>query len=124
MARFDQETLRKLHGCKEVAIRTTKHPGSAVTIWVVVSSTDVFVRSVRGTKGRWYRDLANWRACHVGVQRRAVSSPGRSCYRRRFNRTCQPGVPLEISVEPLCRIDCAPRGVGNYAATGPSQVAL
>ena len=24
----------------------------------MVSSTDVFVRSVRGAKGRWYRDLA------------------------------------------------------------------
>jgi hypothetical protein len=58
MGRFDPETLRKLHDRKEVAIRTTKHPGSAVTIWVVVSSTDVFVRSVRGVKGRWYRDLA------------------------------------------------------------------
>jgi len=59
MAKFDQETLRRLHDCKEVAIRTPKHPGSAVTIWVVVSGTDVLVRSVRGTKGRWYRDLAN-----------------------------------------------------------------
>ena len=58
MAKFDRDALRKLHDCKEVAIRTTKHPGSAVTIWVVVSSTDVFVRSVRGAKGRWYRDLA------------------------------------------------------------------
>ena len=44
MAKFDQETLRKLHDCKEVAVRTTKHPGSAVTIWIVVSSTDVFVQ--------------------------------------------------------------------------------
>jgi hypothetical protein len=58
MAQFDQQTLRKLHDLKEVAIRTTKHPGSAVTIWVVVSDTDVFVRSVRGAKGRWFRDLA------------------------------------------------------------------
>jgi hypothetical protein len=59
MAQFDQQTLRKLHGLKEVTIRTTKHPASAVTIWVVVSDADVFVRSVRGTKGRWYKDLAN-----------------------------------------------------------------
>jgi hypothetical protein len=59
MAKFDQETLRKLHDCKEVAIRTTMHPASAVTIWVMVSSTDVLVQSVRGAKGRWYRDLAN-----------------------------------------------------------------
>ena len=59
MAQFDQQTLRKLHDLKEVTIRTTKHPASAVTIWVVVSDADVFVRSVRGTKGRWYKDLAN-----------------------------------------------------------------
>jgi hypothetical protein len=58
MGSFDRETLRKLHDCKEVAIRTTKHPASAVIIWIVVSSTGVFVRSVRGAKGRWYRDLA------------------------------------------------------------------
>jgi hypothetical protein len=58
MAQFDQQTLRKLHDLKEVAIRTTKHPRSAVTIWVVVSDTGVFVRSVRGTTGRWYKDLA------------------------------------------------------------------
>jgi hypothetical protein len=58
MAQFDQQTLRKLHDLKEVAIRTPKHPANAITIWVVVSGAQVFVRSVRGTKGRWYRDIA------------------------------------------------------------------
>jgi hypothetical protein len=43
---------------REVAIRTEKHPDGAVVIWVVVADDEVFVRSVRGTKGRWYRDLA------------------------------------------------------------------
>jgi hypothetical protein len=43
---------------REVAIRTEKHPNSAVVIWVVVADDEVFVRSVRGTKGRWHRDLA------------------------------------------------------------------
>lgn len=28
-----------------------------VPIWVVVDGEDVFVRSVRGAKGRWYREL-------------------------------------------------------------------
>ena len=50
MAQFDQQTLRKLHDLKEVTVRTTKHPASAVIMWVVVSDADVFVRSVRGTK--------------------------------------------------------------------------
>jgi hypothetical protein len=58
MAKFDAETLRELRDVQEVAIRTGKHPESAVVIWVVVADDEVFVRSVRGSKGRWYRDLA------------------------------------------------------------------
>jgi hypothetical protein len=58
MAKFDADTVRELRNFKEVAIRTEKHPDSAVVIWVVVADDEVFVRSLRGTKGRWYRDLA------------------------------------------------------------------
>jgi hypothetical protein len=58
MANFDADTLRELRDLQEVAIRTERHPKNAVVIWVVVADDEVFVRSVRGTKGRWYRDLA------------------------------------------------------------------
>jgi hypothetical protein len=58
MAKFDANTLRELRDLREVAIRTEKHPDSAVVIWVVVADDEVFVRSVRGSKGRWYRDIA------------------------------------------------------------------
>jgi hypothetical protein len=58
MAKFDADTLRALRDRQEVAIRTEKHPQTAVVIWIVVADDDVFVRSVRGDKGRWYRDLA------------------------------------------------------------------
>jgi hypothetical protein len=58
MANFDADTLRELRDLQEVAIRTEKHPKSAVLIWVVVADGEVFVRSWRGAKGRWYRDLA------------------------------------------------------------------
>lgn len=58
MAKFDADTLRELRDIQEVAIRTEKHPNAAVVIWVVVADDEVFVRSVRGSKGRWYRDLA------------------------------------------------------------------
>jgi hypothetical protein len=58
MAKFDADTLRELRDFREVAIRTEKHPASAVVIWVVAADDEVFVRSVRGSKGRWYRDLA------------------------------------------------------------------
>jgi len=58
MAKFDADTLRELRDFREVAIRTEKHPASAVVIWVVAADDEVFVRSVRGGKGRWYRDLS------------------------------------------------------------------
>jgi hypothetical protein len=58
MAKFDATTLRELCDFREVVIRTEKHPETAVVVWVVVTDEEVFVRSVRGGKGRWYRDLA------------------------------------------------------------------
>lgn len=58
MTRFDVDTLRDLRSTKEVRIRTGRHPESAVAIWVVVADDAVFVRSFRGARGRWYRDLA------------------------------------------------------------------
>ena len=57
MTTFDAETLRALRDAREVAIRTEKHPASAVVIWVAVADEEVFVRSARGAKGRWYKDL-------------------------------------------------------------------
>ena len=58
MNNFDADTLRALRDVKEVRIRTEKHPRTAVVIWVVVADDEVFVRSWRGAKGRWYRDIA------------------------------------------------------------------
>jgi hypothetical protein len=58
MPNFDADTLHALRDVREVAIRSKKHPESAVTIWVAVADDGVFVRSVQGTNGRWYRDLA------------------------------------------------------------------
>ncbi len=58
MAKFDRETLQALRDEREVAMRTGAHPKSVVTIWVVVAGEQVFVRSVYGACGRWYRDLA------------------------------------------------------------------
>jgi len=58
MATFDAATLGALREVQEVSIRTEEHPENAVVIWVVVAGDEVFVRSFRGAKGRWYRDLA------------------------------------------------------------------
>jgi hypothetical protein len=58
MTNFDADILSELRDIREVAIRTEKHPKNPVVIWVVVADDQLLVRSVRGTKGRWYRDLA------------------------------------------------------------------
>jgi hypothetical protein len=58
MRMFDADTLRDVRDRHEVAIRTGRHPDSNVVVWTVVVGDAVFVRSARGAKGRWYRDLA------------------------------------------------------------------
>src|SRR5438132_11064431 len=83
MAKFDAEMLRQLRDAREVAIRTDKHPKTGVVIWVVVADEEVFVRSVYGTRGRWYRDLAMGGAAtlefagrRLAVQAVSESDPG------------------------------------------------
>jgi hypothetical protein len=59
---FDPDILARLEADDEVRIETVDRraldgqPRSTI-IWLVVSDGDVFVRSVRGSRGRWYRDL-------------------------------------------------------------------
>ena len=89
MPRFDAETLRRLRPAREVSIRTEKHPDSAVVIWVVVPDDEVFVRSWRGTRGRWYRDLAAGGSGGPRVRRPPAVRPGDPDERCRCNRSRQ-----------------------------------
>ena len=71
---FDTETLHLLDETDEVRIETRRNAGSPVhrvIIWVVVVEGEVYVRSVRGAKGRWYRELSSnpQGALHVGERR-------------------------------------------------------
>lgn len=71
---FDTETLSLLDATDEVRIETRRDEDSPVhrtIIWVVVVEGEVFVRSVRGTKGRWYRKISSnpEGALHVGERR-------------------------------------------------------
>ena len=72
MAKFDANTLRELRDLPKVVIRTEKHPETGVTIWVVVADDEVFLRSVRGSKGRWYRDLATGGSATLGFAGRRL----------------------------------------------------
>jgi hypothetical protein len=58
-ARFDADTLATLARTREIDIETTSPDGARThrtTIWVVTVGDHVFVRSERGTEGRWYRE--------------------------------------------------------------------
>jgi hypothetical protein len=58
---FSDSELRQISGSDEVRIETRAGSRSFRTIiWIVVDEGEVFVRSVRGEKGKWYqRALAN-----------------------------------------------------------------
>ena len=76
---FDSDTLRLIDGTREVRIETSRDadaPTHRTTIWVVTVDGTVFVRSVRGGKGRWYTEVsANPAAAlHVGDERLPVRS--------------------------------------------------
>lgn len=57
--RFAPELLERLGQAEEVRIETRRREGAArrTVIWVVVDDGEVFVRSVRGDRGRWCREL-------------------------------------------------------------------
>lgn len=108
MTNFDADTLGDLRQVREVRIRTGKHPGSAVVIWVVVAGDDVFVRSFRGARGRWYRDLVaggsatlEFAGRQLAVQAIPASDPaavdGAS---REFLRKYGPGPYAQAMVKP------------------------
>ena len=114
MARFDAETLRELRDVQEVVIRTEKHPKSAVVIWVVVADDEVFVRSWRGARGRWYRDLAaggpatlEFAGRRLAVQAIPASDPAAV---DRASREYPEEIPAEPHAQEMVRAEtCRPR---------------
>jgi hypothetical protein len=59
---FAPQILRLLDETKEVRIETRRDgdsPEHRTIIWVVVVEGEVFVRSVRGRRGRWYREISS-----------------------------------------------------------------
>lgn len=71
MPAFPPDRRALIDEAMEVEIETRRDPGAPsyrVIIWAVVDADEVFVRSVRGTGGRWFRELtANPEAIlHVG----------------------------------------------------------
>ena len=58
-SRFDPDTLATLGPIREIELETTSVDGAQThrtIIWVVTVGDQVFVRSERGSAGRWYRE--------------------------------------------------------------------
>ncbi len=58
---FDDETLQLLDEIEEVHVETRREqdaPEHRTIIWVMVVDGEVFVRSVRGPRGRWYQEIS------------------------------------------------------------------
>ena len=75
---FAEDDLARLEAAEEIEIET-QAPGSAArrtVIWVVVDDGEVFVRTYKGPKSRWYRDAqANSAvAIHVDGKRLAATA--------------------------------------------------
>jgi hypothetical protein len=113
---FDRETLQLLDETKEVRVETRRDEDAPVhrtTIWVVTVSGDVFVRSVRGEKGRWYREVSEnpSAALHVGDRRipaRAVAVTDQptveavsDAYRSKYGRTSPASTRAMVQPETL-----------------------
>ena len=57
--RFDADTISLLATTDEVEVETRRPDGRErrTIIWVMVDGSDVYLRSVRGARGKWYQEL-------------------------------------------------------------------
>jgi hypothetical protein len=87
---FSADELELLDRTEEVAIETTAPDGVAhrTIIWAVVVDGDVFVRSYRGPKARWYREALERPDVAVVVdERRLPAQAVRATDARSIERT-------------------------------------
>ena len=113
---FAPDTWRLIDETREVRIETRRDedaPAHRTTIWVVTVDGSVFVRSVRGGRGRWYREVsANPAAAlHVGGDRipvRAVPVTDDAtieavseAYREKYGRTSPGSTRAMVQPETL-----------------------
>ena len=76
MMKFEESDLAAIATNQEVDIETHSRDGEArrTTIWIVERDGEVYVRSVRGPRGRWYRDAVANPAVAIHVDGRRLSA--------------------------------------------------
>ena len=73
---FSNDDLARLRAAEEVDIETQppEGPPHRTTIWIMVDGDDAFVRSVRGERGRWYREATANPAVAIHVDGRRLAA--------------------------------------------------
>ena len=71
---FAEDDLARIRAAEEIQIETQAPDGPVhrTIIWIMVDGDDVFVRSVKGTSGRWFREATANPAVAVHVEGRRV----------------------------------------------------
>lgn len=71
---FSGQDLEAIHAAEEIRIETQAPGGAAhqTIIWIVAHDGEVFVRSVNGEDGRWYREAKANPAVAIHVDRRRL----------------------------------------------------
>lgn len=101
MAGFDAGMLRHIAEADEVEIESHRRDGSArrTTIWIVVDGDAPYVRSIKGDRGVWYREVRDDvdAALRVGGDRlpvravpvhdRAAIGRATEAFRRKYGHT-------------------------------------
>lgn len=70
---FGPRLIERIDAAREVEIETQRPSGGRrrTIVWIVTDGDEAYVRSVRGSAGRWYRDLVanSAGALHLGADR-------------------------------------------------------
>jgi len=72
MSRWSAEDLNRIGNSEEVQIESIRPDGSLrrpVTTWIVRQGEDLYVRSVRGPSGRWFRGVRERREGRIRAGR-------------------------------------------------------
>ena len=74
--RFEESDLSAIAAAEEVRIETRSAAGEAhrTIIWIVERDGEVYVRSVRGPRGRWYREALADPAVAIHVDGRRLAA--------------------------------------------------
>ena len=126
MTSWTSEELAKIGDAEELAIASRRPDGSLrpfVTIWVVRTAGDLYVRSVKGRSGSWFR--APWRLARAASEPAAssVMSPSRKQAPRSMPRSPRPTMRSttatgRASSAPWCRRSPRGRPSGSSFASG------